>query len=449
MPTEPNEGAGLLDEIESRLHRYVSLSSDRLAVVALWVLHTHAFEAAEATPYLLITSPERESGKTRLLEVLDLYAARTWLTGRVTAAVVTRKIDAEQPTLLLDESDRAFGAGPEYAEALTGILNTGYRRGGRASVCVAHGANIGYRDLSTFCPKAIAGLGRSLPDTVASRGLPITMSRRTQAETVARFRRREAAEEAEPIYKACTSWAEAHFEALREARPELPNELGDRAADCVEPLLAIADLAGGDWPEKARKAVVALYSDMRHEDESHGVLLLRDVRGVFDGRGLDKMASATVIASLIEIEDSPWAEWRGRGLTVHGLAHLLKPYRVRPRTIRLEDGRTPKGYKREQFREAWARYLSSDPPQPPQAGLDADSRLIPSRHEPQEVAVSVEPTIAHRQTGVASVATGVRGLGEPGFLALLDRSRADHLTHGEWLERSKLNGLILSEGMTS
>lgn len=62
---------GLLDRAARTLRSYVVFQSDAQVVAAsLWVVHTHAFEAAEATPYLAITSPERESGKTRLLEVL-------------------------------------------------------------------------------------------------------------------------------------------------------------------------------------------------------------------------------------------------------------------------------------------------------------------------------------------------------------------------------------------
>jgi hypothetical protein len=161
---EPERGSDALAQLVAFLRRYVVLGSEQADAVALWVVHTHAFEAAEATPYLAITSAEKESGKTRLLETLEMLVAEPWLTGRATPAVLTRKIDAEEPTLLLDESDAAFGGEKEYAEVLRGILNTGYRRGGKTSVAVATGRDFSYRDLSTFSPKAIAGIGK-LPDT--------------------------------------------------------------------------------------------------------------------------------------------------------------------------------------------------------------------------------------------------------------------------------------------
>ena len=139
------------------------------------------------TPYLAITSAEKQCGKTRLLEVLDLLVSNPWLTGKVSAACLIRKIDSQKPTLLLDESDAAFNGEKEYAEVLRGVLNTGHRRGGHASCCVGQGVNITFKDFHTFCPKAIAGIGK-LPDTVADRSIPIRLKRRAPGEPVERFR---------------------------------------------------------------------------------------------------------------------------------------------------------------------------------------------------------------------------------------------------------------------
>jgi hypothetical protein len=148
-----------LDELAGFVRRFVVMSEAQGDAVALWILHTHVFSAAEQTPYLAISSAEKRSGKTRLLEVLELLVARPWLTGRVTAAVLARKVEAERPTLLLDESDAAFKGEKEYAEALRGLLNTGHRRGGKSTVCVGQGAELSYKDFSTYSPKAIGGSG--------------------------------------------------------------------------------------------------------------------------------------------------------------------------------------------------------------------------------------------------------------------------------------------------
>ncbi len=269
------EGEQLLAELAAFARTYVVLSEAQGVAVALWIVHTHAFDAADATPYLSVTSAEKESGKTRLLETLELLAARPWLTGRVTAAVLARKVDAEKPTLLLDESDASFNGEKEYAETLRGMLNTGHRRGGRSSLCVGQGADITYADLSTFCPKAIAGIG-DLPDTVASRSIAIRLKRKALDERVERFRRREAEEVAEPLFRWLASWSEHHVDELASARPELPEaQLSDRACDCWEPLFGIADLAGGDWPQRARAAAVEMAARGREKSTSLGVQWLQ------------------------------------------------------------------------------------------------------------------------------------------------------------------------------
>jgi len=360
-PREPEDGAGLLDDLAAFVRRFVVITDAQAAVIALWIVHTHALDAAEATPYLSITSPEKESGKTRLLEVLDALVARAWFTGRATAAVLVRKIDKEHPTLLLDESDAAFKGEKEYAEALRGLLNTGYRATGRASLCVGQGASITYRDFSTFGPKAIAGIGE-LPDTVASRAVPVRLERRARGEHVEAWRERRGRESAAPLHERAEAWAASVGQTLHHAEPEPPRELGDRAQDTAEPLLAIADLAGGDWPERARAALVALHGERPMEAGSPGVRLLADVRTVFDGRNVDRLATADLLEGLHGLEDAPWSDWsRGRPLAARGLGDLLRPYRVRSRTVRLDDEGTAKGYKREQFEDAWKRYTPVPP----------------------------------------------------------------------------------------
>ena len=225
----PNlSGAEVLDRLVAFIRRFVVLSVAQVVLIALWIVHTHALDAADCTPYLSITSAEKRSGKTRLLEVLALLVARAWLTGRVSAAVLVRKTANEEPTLLLDESDAAFKGDKEYAEALRGILNAGFRRGGVTSLCVGQGANITYQDFPVFSPKAIAGIGK-LPDTVADRSIPIELHRRAPDEYVERFRQRKAEPEAVPLRSAAAAWAEANLTALAEAEPELPEKLDDRA----------------------------------------------------------------------------------------------------------------------------------------------------------------------------------------------------------------------------
>jgi Protein of unknown function (DUF3631) len=375
--------AALLDELVNLIRRFVIMTEAQAVAWALWVAHTHTLDAAEQTPYLSITSPEKRSGKTRLLEVSELLVARPWLTGRVSAAALVRKIDKERPTLLLDESDAAFNGEKDYAEALRSLLNTGHRANGKASLCVGQGAALDVRDFSTFCPKAIAGIGK-LPDTVADRAIPIRLQRKEKAEAVERFRESKARAETSPLLARIESWAAASIPALQVAEPALPEELGDRAQDGAAPLLAIADLAGEDWPRRGRLALVELLSGDNPEDDSVGVRLLRDCRAVFEARpDNDKLASADLCAALVELEESSWLELhKGKPLTVRGLARLLNPYGIGSGSVRLGE-KTRKGYYRRSFEDAWSRYLpptGSPNGTPAQVNAGADFLDFSKRH---------------------------------------------------------------------
>lgn len=364
LPPDPRRQAeqaldDLLHTVRGYLRRYVVLSDDQAVVVTLWVAHTHAIAAADCTPYLQITSATAEAGKTRLLEALEQVVSRPWLTGRTSAAALVRKVDAHGPTLLLDESDAAFNGEKDYAEALRGLLNTGYRRSGKSTLCTGQGANLTYRDFSTFCPKAIAGIGK-LPDTVVSRAVRIELRRRTKTEPVAKFRERDAAEETRALRDALDAWATDDIaERLRAARPTMPAGMRDRAEDVLEPLVAIADVAGGPWPVAVRTAGVALMGGT--DDQDINVQLLHDIKAMAFPRSPDDapfLKSADLVAELVALEDRPWADWRqGKPITARAVAERLKGFGIFPLPNKRRDAR---GYYRDRFEDAWTRYPPSE-----------------------------------------------------------------------------------------
>jgi hypothetical protein len=341
-----------LHAIDAFIRQYVVLSPEQAIVVTLWVAHTHAIHAFDCTPYLQITSATKRAGKTRLLEVLEPLVARPWLTGRTSAAVLVRKTDAEQPTLLLDESDAAFGGDKDYSEALRGILNSGYRRSGKASLCVGQGANLTYKDFRTFGAKAIAGIGE-LPGTIADRAIPIQLRRRRTDEPCARWREREGHVEAAPLRQQLAAWAArtAVLEQLHEARPALPALDDDRKAEVLEPLVAIAQLAGGPWADRAGKAALALAGAV--EDTDIVVELLRDLSATLLASGPTLVTTKDILAELTALEDRPWATWRhDKPMTGRALARLLGPLGIHPMSAR-----TVRGYRADAFSDAIARYV--------------------------------------------------------------------------------------------
>src|SRR6266567_2241997 len=353
-------GVGILNDIESFLRRFLVMTDAQFAGVTLWIAHTHGFKAAIWTPYLAVTSAEKRCGKSRVLEVVSYLVRSPWQTSGASAAGLFRQIEQKRPTLLLDEMDALFKGDKEMSQAVRGVLNAGAHCKGTVARVVGKGTEMTTKDFHCFCPKAIAGIGH-LPDTVADRSLPIRLKRKLQGEKVERLRERTIAPQAAPLREQISMWIEELLPILRDVEPEIPQQLNDRQQDGAECLLAIADAAGGSWPAKARKALVELYTGESAEDQSHTTTLLADIRSIFEENNGDRLSSGDLITALVQKETSPWAEWNhGKPLTAISLARLLKSFQIAPRTIRQDDGGPAKGYLRESFEDAFARFLPAE-----------------------------------------------------------------------------------------
>jgi Protein of unknown function (DUF3631) len=348
-------GAELLDDVFAFVKRFVALSKDQAVVVACWIVHTHCISAASHTAYLAIGSAEKQSGKSRLLEVLAVLVLNPWMTGRVSAAALIRKIDKQSPTLLLDETDAAFAGEQEYSEVLRGVLNSGFQRGGVASCC--DGANHDVRDFKTFSAKALAGLGE-LPTTIADRSIPIRLKRAMRTEPVEKFRARMIRPEADGLRDRISGWSRWAIQNLP-LEPTMHESLNDRTQDGAEQMFAIAELAGGSWPESLGSALVEIMTGEAAEDASIGVTLLRDIRECFLTRGVEKIQTQDLLFDLNAMESSPWAEIMrgGKPITANKLAALLRKYGIRPHDLRMADC-VRKGYEAGCFADSWDRYLA-------------------------------------------------------------------------------------------
>jgi hypothetical protein len=300
------DGAPILDDTEAAYLRFVAFGSEHQAVaMALWTMHTHAIDAADTTPYMDISSPEPESGKTRVLEVAELLVARPWMLIEPSEAALFRMISSEKPTILHDEYDATFGRKADSREGLRAILNAGYRRGGTVPRCV--GEQMQVQHFEVFGAKALAGLSGKLPRTVATRCIPVKIQRRKPSQQVERFRQRDALGELTPLRDRLASWGELMCNELRSARPSIPTSLSDRQADCWEPLLAMADAAGGSWPSRARAAAVSLHG--RDGDAGESVLLLAHIAEAFADAGAEWLSTASLLLTLVQRDDGPWATW--------------------------------------------------------------------------------------------------------------------------------------------
>jgi hypothetical protein len=371
----PIDGDDLLEEIGAFIRRFVVVPDDNaLTALVLWVVHTHAMDAADTTPYLAITSPEPGCGKTQSLEVLQMLTARAWkLSGAPTEAVLFRKIEQDSPTVLIDEIDRLFKGASERTEPLTAILNGGNRRGSTVPRCVGEGTKMTVKDFRTFGAKALTGIDHlKWPDTIRDRCIAVRLHKMLAQEKVDRFNPRKVEPDGAKVRRRAERWVQENLEQLRGIEPPDLESLSPRAAAGWEPLQAIAIRIGGEWPAKAERAALALSGTPDTDAQSIGARLLADIRNAFGST--DKISTDDLLTALKDIDDAPWPGWgKGNGLTARQLGGLLRPYEIKSRSIRLPDDRTPKGFLREQFTSAWARYA-------PDPQTETPHRHIPDKH---------------------------------------------------------------------
>ncbi len=382
---EPVNGAALLDELRAALARYVVFPSPETAdAVTLWIAATHGQDAWEHAPRCAVVSPEKRCGKSRLLDITEATCHQSLVTVNISPAALVRSVTPEDPpTLFIDEADTIFGpkAG-DNNEDLRGIINSGHQRDRpyiRYDIITRRNEY-----LATFCMAMLAGIG-DLPDTIMDRSIVVRMRRRAPGEHVDPYRTRRDRPALHDLRDRLGAWIKPHIKELTAAEPVMPVE--DRAADTWEPLIAVADLAGADWPARARKAALVLVAAESEEDAaaSLGARLLGDIRSIFTEFTVSFMASAELVLRLRKLDDAPWNE---RDLTTTALSRLLRPYGIKPGH---NTAKTARGYDKTWFTDAFARYLPSEPvhpskqatdqPKPPD-GSTAPDGVNPSEHGP-------------------------------------------------------------------
>jgi hypothetical protein len=315
-------------------------------------LHCYALDAVEISPFLAVTSPEKRCGKTISLEVTGALVPCPLPASNVSPAALYRVIEQFRPVLLIDECDTWM----DVSEELRGIINASHRKS-FAFVLRCQGEESDPKPFTTWCPKALARIGE-FKDTIADRAIIIRLVRKLSDEKVERFHLDQAIHEFEPIRRKAVRWSQDHLEELRKGEPETPLKLNDRAADNWRPLLAIADIVGGHWPATARRSALLLSGEDQDEDsQSIRVMLLGDIRDIFEREKATNLPSADLVKHLASIEEHPWGEWgkSSKPISTYQLARLLKPFGIRPKL--LWAGQTFRGYDLEQFQEAFSRYI--------------------------------------------------------------------------------------------
>lgn len=319
--------------------------------VVLWVMHSHAYRAFDSTPRLSVRSTQPGSGKSVVLELIEHLAPNAVNVINVTPGTMWRLMEHSQPTLVIDEADTTFGKnGSSSAHAvLRGIINAGHKRNGTVPRCVGSDE---VKQFHVFGPVAMAGLGR-LPETIATRSIEVVMKRipMTGDAKIVPLRMRFAEAALAAIRGQLEVWGKLALPVLSECLPELPVKA--RAADVWEPVVAVADLAGAEWPDRARKACVKLAGIATAEKTANGVQLLLDLRTVL-GASSGAMFTHEVVESLCAMD----SVWDRDNMDARKLSRMLSEYGIGPKMIR-RGALTQRGYQRASFEPAWEYYASA------------------------------------------------------------------------------------------
>ena len=344
----------MLDQLAVSATEYLVLPPGAAGAIALWAVFSHAHDCFCISPVLAATSPTPECGKTTLLEFLSGVCPKALNVSNVTAASLFRGVDKYAPTFLLDEGDTYLRVNDD----LRAILNSGHKRSS-ARVLRCEGDNHEPRWFSTWCPKAIGLIG-ALPATLASRSIHIELQRKLPREVVRQLRL-ERINPLAPLQQQAARWAAEHRVRLSEADPATPPAIYGRTADNWRPLFAIADLAGGEWPEKARTAAVELSA--AYSEKVAAVMLLEDIRGILKARNLGpeektSIWSIDLVHDLVNLEDRAWGTWgrSGKPITQERVAAMLRGFKVVPKQIK-HGGINQRGYYTAPLYAAFERYL--------------------------------------------------------------------------------------------
>lgn len=345
---ESVDPAKLLTDIAATIRRFIVCAEETAIAVALWVAMTWFIDVVQVAPLAVITAPEKRCGKSQLLFLLSRLVYRPLTASNISPAALFRSIDAWKPTILVDEADSFM----KENEELRGLLNCGHTRESAYIVRVV-GDDHTPTKFNVWGAKAIAGIGY-LADTLMDRAIVLELRRKLPHENVERLRHAEP-DLFEVLAAKLARFAEDHRGRVRCARPSLPDKLNDRAQDNWEPLLAIADVAGGEWPKMACKA--ALHISGGDQSQSIGTELLADIQEIFTSKPISRISTRDLIKALCQEDDKAWATFnRGNPISPRQVAKRLKDFGITPSKWR-EGYDTVRGYEKVDCADAFARYL--------------------------------------------------------------------------------------------
>lgn len=322
--------ANTLDTITKWLAGYVVFPNSHCAPTrALWAAHTWVSPSFYTTPRIILSSPVPGSGKIRVLELLEGICHAPFMTVNSSTAALYRRIAQSSgdgktpPTALYDEVDALFGKrSTPQSEEVRALLNAGYKAGGTVDRCEGGAASMKVIRFPVCVPAALAGLPGNMPATITARAITMEIKKTPPRGRSSHIANAMPAPKSPPPV---TNWPhkwKIWLGIWPTPAPSCPMEWRIARPRCGEPLLAIADAAGGHWPNTARAACRAFVFTPERRPVSLGVELLHDIREVMDGR--ETISTNDLLAGLRSREESAWMDLDGgRGITARRMAQLL------------------------------------------------------------------------------------------------------------------------------
>ena len=337
------------DELAAFIRKYCVLPHEEVDAVVLWIISSYLINSFRIFAKLSLISPEKRCGKTTAMEVIMSTCKDAVLASNLSPAVIYRITQQCQPTLLIDEADTFVKGGDPQ---LVGLINSSHNKSG-ATVIKCEGDDHTARAYSSWMAMVLASIG-NLPPTIMDRSVVIQLRRKKSSDPVERLPG-NLLDSQEIMRRKILRWCLDHLATVEANHVEPPGLGNDRAADNWVPLFTIAAEIGGHWSQKCESAYRRLTEVSERELPTQ---LLADIRDIFDDHANDRISSQALTDKLLADPDRPWINYsHGRKLTARDVATLLEPYGIRPRMIRFSQTSTKRGYKTQQFEDAFERYL--------------------------------------------------------------------------------------------
>lgn len=348
--------------IESLLGDYMAFPlPTQAAICALWAIGTWGYQDFDAFPYFVITAATKQSGKTRLAELLGLVSYNAKNTGALTPAVLFRSMDASANsgvTLFFDEAEQLSS---EAASTMRVVLNMGYRRG--QTVQRMEGDTI--KEFQVYCPKAFVLIG-DVYDTLRDRSILIELHRGTPRK---RFQFRDVEAIAEGIREAMKAHREAGILGADGVIVDPSEWLDGRDAECWAPILTLAQEWCPDRYDEIMRASVDFtalktaparrFSSLAQAEEDrteqqYGERAIRDIASIMHAANAARMFGEDICHAMCAIATAPWRSYRGEAITPVRLAHLVSRFGLSPKYIKA-GGKVRRGYQRADVTKAVAK----------------------------------------------------------------------------------------------